>query len=257
MCPSAPQFVVRPGAGPVDARAAARLRYAVFVQEMGGNGPLVDHDRGEECDAFDPFCTHLLLEDVTRPQGDRVVGLYRLMTLDGASAGPGFYSATEFDLAPLIRSGRRLLELGRSCLHPDYRGGAAMFHLWQGLACLIADEGIDILFGVASLPGTDLSALTPSLALLHHRHRAPPDLRVTSRQVRDLYLDTVAVPDPLAALRTTPALIKAYLRLGGLVGDGVFVDLAFGVTDVCMVLDTARLNARGAAIYGQPRQDRA
>jgi L-ornithine Nalpha-acyltransferase len=227
---------------------ALRLRYAVFVQELGGDGPLVDHHARIERDAFDPKARMLVLRDLARPLGAQVVGVYRLIQADGAT-DPGFYSAQEYDLAPLLRSGQRLLELGRSCLHPEYRGGSALYHFWQGLARHVCNEGIDILFGVASFHGTDVPTLTPSLSLLHHAHLAPPDLRVTSLQPQQFVPLPETAIDRVAAVQAMPALIKAYLRLGGFVGDGVFVDHAFNTTDVCLVMETRRMNDRQRAIY--------
>ena len=224
--------------------AAQRLRYAVFVEELGGDGPLVDHAARLERDRFDPFFDHLLLWD-----GDVVVGVYRLLRDDRAADAGQFYSEDEYDLTPLRDSGRRLLELGRSCLHPDYRGGPGLMHLWQGLAGYVAERGIDILFGVASFHGTDVARLGEPLSLLHHRHLAPPDLRVRARVHQPMDLIPEPALDRRRALAAVPALIKGYLRLGGVVGDGAFVDHAFNTTDVCLVLDTARLNTQAAARY--------
>jgi L-ornithine Nalpha-acyltransferase len=179
-----PHLHLRLAASEVDLLAARRLRYAVFVEELGGDGPLVDHARRLEQDRFDPFFDHLVLVDDRRDAGalDHVIGVYRVMRDDQARAGAGFYSAGEYDLGPLERSGRRLLELGRSCVHRDYRGGTAMLHLWTGLAAYVRDHGIEILFGVASFPGTDTAALAQPLSYLHHHHLAPPALRVQARE---------------------------------------------------------------------------
>ena len=228
--------------------AAQRLRYDVFVRELGGSGVLVDHALGIEKDHFDAHCDHLLLTDVTR---EAVVGVYRLMRRSHAAKAGSFYSAGEYDLAPLLNSDRRLLELGRSCLHKEYRGGMAMFHLWNGLASYVATHRIDVLFGVASFHGTDVNAIAGPLSLLHHRHLAPIELRVRARpeafQPMDLLPEETL--DRRAAMRGVPALIKAYLRLGGTVGEGAFIDHAFNTTDVCLILDTAQMNERQARLY--------
>jgi putative hemolysin len=172
---------------------------------------------------------------------------------DQARAGEGFYSALEYDLAPLEHTGRRLLELGRSCVHPDYRGGSAMLHLWKGLADYVAGHGIDILFGAASFPGTDTAALAQPLSYLHHHHLAPPALRVEARGESCARMDLLPPEaiDRMAAMKQTPALIKAYLRLGGYVGEGAWVDCAFRTTDVCLVMDTARMNQRQRGLYAR------
>lgn len=234
-----------------DLLSAQRLRYRVFVDELGGNGALVDHDARLERDAFDAHCAHLLLIDTRRDADamDDVVGVYRLMTEEGASAAGSFYSEAEYDLSALHASGRKLLELGRSCLHVDYRGGTGMLQLWQGLAEYVQDNAVEVLFGVASFHGTDIDALAGPLSLLHHRHLAPEALRVRSRLMQPMDLVAEDTLDRIAALRETPALIKAYLRLGGCVGEGAFVDHAFNTTDVCLVMDTDRMSAAHRAIY--------
>lgn len=248
-----PAFHVRLARDADDLRAAQRLRYDVFVREMGGDGDMVDHDQGLEVDRFDPFFDHLLLLDTGRMGDDQVVGVYRLLTEEGAARIGQFYSEDEYDLSVLRASGRKLLELGRSCLHADYRGGTGMFHLWSALADYVNERGIDILFGTASFRGTDIGALAPSLSLLHHRHLAPPELRVRTKEGAFQTMDLIpeAQLDRLAAMRAVPALIKGYLKLGGVVGEGAYVDHAFNTTDVCLILDTSRMSDAQARLFGR------
>ncbi len=247
-----PNYILRLADGGDDLRGAQRLRYRVFVQEMGGDGPLVDHAAQLERDEFDPLFDHLLLVDprVDPATGDHVKGAYRLLTSDRVGTGR-FYSEAEYDLSVLRDGGRRLLELGRSCVHPDHRGGTAMFHLWNGLADYVLDRGIEVLFGVASFPGTEVAPLAKALAWLHHHHLAPPALRVAARAAQRHPMDMMAAAglDKAAAMAATPALIKAYLRLGGFVGDGAWQDFAFNTTDVCLVMDTGRMSERHRAFY--------
>lgn len=248
-----PTFALRLAADDRDLRAAQRLRYQVFVEELGGDGPLVDHANRLERDAFDPLFDHLLLIDTRRDPAllQDVVGVYRLLPGDRLAPGQPFYSEGEYDLTPLRASGRRLLELGRSCVHPDHRGGTAMFHLWNALADYVLDRGIEILFGTASFHGTDLAALRMPLAWLHHHHLAPPELRVTVKPPHGVAMDLMPEGqlDRKAAMTATPALIKAYLRLGGFVGLGAWVDHDFNTTDVCLVMDTERMSARHRDFY--------
>lgn len=234
-----------------DLRAAQRLRYAVFVTELGADGPMVDHAEGLERDAFDPLFDHLVLVDARLPLGDHVVGVYRLLPSDRVGAAGRFYSEDEFDLSPLKETGRKLLELGRSCVHPNHRGGTAMLHLWNGLADYVLERGIEVLFGAASFHGTDPKATAQSLSYLYHTHLAPPDLRVRARvaQRQEMNLMPPEALDRRAAMAATPALIKAYLRLGGFVGDGAWIDHAFNTTDVCLVMDTAQMSAKHRDFY--------
>jgi putative hemolysin len=144
-----------------------------------------------------------------------------------------------------------LLELGRSCVHRDYRGGTAMYHLWNGLADYVHQRGIEVLFGVASFHGTDIEALKLPLSYLYHHHLAPEPLRVRARGDHRLEMDLLP-PDRIdrrAAMVATPALIKAYLRVGGCVGDGAYIDREFNTTDVCLVMDTAAMSARHRDFY--------
>jgi len=245
-----PDFRVSLARDQDDLLAAQALRYDIFVEELGGGGPLVDHEARLERDRFDPFFDHLILFDDAA--GGRVVGVYRMLKGDRAEAAGAFYSEAEYDLGPLRASGRNLLELGRSCVHVDYRGGPALYHLWGGLAAYVADHGIDIMFGVASFHGTDVAALAQPLSLLHHRHLAPEALRVCARPPHAVRMDLMAATeiDRRAAMVRMPALIKAYLRLGGVVGNGAYIDHGFNTTDVCLVMDTSAMSERQKRIYG-------
>lgn len=246
--PIRPDFHVRLARSDADLRAAQRLRYEVFVAELGAGGAMVDHANRLERDAFDPFVDHLLLFD---RQTDAVVGVYRLMQPEMATRAGGYYSAAEYDLSVLEHSGKRLLELGRSCLHADYRGGTAMYHLWSALAAYVAAHQIEVLFGVASFPGTDVDALAAPLSLLHHCHLATKNLRARAhdRVFQNMNLLPEVEINRKAALVQMPSLIKAYLRLGGTVGDGAFVDHTFNTTDVFLAMETAQMSERRAQIY--------
>ncbi|MCK0148459.1 GNAT family N-acetyltransferase [Marivita sp. S6314] len=232
-----------------DIRSAQRLRYRVFVQEMGSDGPGVDHARSLETDAFDPYADHLLLRDSRLVDGDNdgVVGVYRLMTRDHAAKAGRFYSASEFDLACLTQTKRTVLELGRSCLHPKYRGGAGLLAMWQALAGYVAARDIDLMFGVASFRGTDLNSLLHPVSHLHDAYLAPAPIRVRSRMPLPMPLLPRDQINRKTAMRDTPALIKSYLKIGGVIGEGVYVDHAFNTVDVCLLLETDTLKQQGLA----------
>ena len=247
------RYTVRMAENQSEVIAAQRLRYRVFVEELGGNGTLVDHQNRLERDEFDEFAKHLILIDNDLPDDDpdRVVGAYRLMTSEDARRAGRFYSASEYDLKPLIDSGRKLLELGRSCLLPEQRGGTAMHRMWATLAGFVLSEGCEILFGVASFHGTDAEALAEPLSALYHKHLAPEDIRVRALPPNRIEMNRVPLEqiDSARALKATPALIKAYLRLGGFVGDGAWLDREFNTIDVCLMVDTGRMNPRRKAKY--------
>lgn len=242
-----------------DLTAAQRLRYRVFVQELCADGPMVDHVAQLERDEFDTVFDHLLLIDrrIDPDSLDHVVGAYRLLPSDRVGAGARYYSETEFDLTTLRASGRRLLELGRSCVHPDHRGGAAMVLLWNALADYVLDRGIEVLFGAASFHGTDPAALVQPLSYLHNNHLTPDSLRVRANAEHFQRMDLLPADqiDRRAALAGIPALIKAYLRLGGCVGEGAWIDRAFNTTDVCLVMDTAQMSGRHKDYYTRGRSE--
>jgi putative hemolysin len=123
-----------------------------------------------------------------------------------------------------------------------------MFHLWNGLAGYVLERGIEVLFGTASFHGTDVQALAMPLSWLGHHHLAPPDMRVRALAPHRVDLAQIP-PDALDRATAMPALIKAYLRLGGCVGDGAWIDHDFNTTDVCLVMDTGRMSARHRDFY--------
>ncbi|SLN34617.1 hypothetical protein ROA7450_01579 [Roseovarius albus] len=251
MKPDIPRYHVRVAQGEADIRKAQRLRYEVFVEELGSDGALVDHENRLEMDQFDPFFDHLLLLDARN--NDEVVGVYRVLRDDQAERMGRYYSEDEYDLTALKNSGRKLMELGRSCLAADHRGGPAMFYLWNALAHYVYEHGIEIMFGVASFHGTDPNEIAPSLSFLHHNHLAPENLRTKAQpaQYQNMNLCSVEEIDRRAAMKQIPPLIKAYLRLGGFVGDGAYIDHEFNTIDVCLIMDTEQLNEKQKNIYSK------
>lgn len=239
-----PHFGVRLASGPDDLAAVQRLRYDVFVAELGADGPSIDHEAQRETDRYDPYAKHLILEDLHPNAPARLVGVYRLLdTQDAAKAGQ-FYSETEFDVTALCQSNSRVLELGRACLRDDYRGGVALHHIWSGVAAYVLENDYEVLFGVASFHGTNIAELSQPLSYLHHAHSSPSDIAPIAKTENAIDMNIIPMDqvDRKAALLATPALIKAYLRMGGVVGRGAFVDHAFRTTDVCLVLDTAKID---------------
>lgn len=253
MAAEALSYEVRLARDALDLKASQRLRYEVFVEELGGTGPLVDHKARLEADEFDPLYDHLVLIDPSRSADDlaHVVGAYRLLRSDRAAEIGRFYCDAEYDLSALRSSGRKLLELGRSCVHPEHRGGAAMLMLWNALADYVLAHQIEILFGVASFHGTDPQALKMPLSWLHHHHLAPEGLRPRALPEHFQRMDLVpeAALDRRQALAEMPNLIKAYLRLGGFVGEGAFIDAPFNTTDVLLLMDTKAMSDKHRAFY--------
>ncbi|WP_068296853.1 GNAT family N-acetyltransferase [Pararhodobacter sp. CCB-MM2] len=247
-------YEVRLARDALDLKAAQRLRYEVFVEELGAHCAGADHANRLEQDALDAHFDHLLLIDRRAdPESlSHVVGVYRLLPQDRAEALGRFYSDSEYDLGPLRASGRKLVELGRSCVHPAHRRGAAMVFLWNGLAEYVIARGIEIMFGVASFHGADPEKHALALSWLHAHHLAPEALRVTVHpgpQARAMDLLPPEGLDKAQALAGIPPLIRAYLRLGGFVGQGAYLDHDFNTTDVCLIMDTSAMDARAVDHY--------
>lgn len=226
---------------PEEIDAAQSLRYRVFYEEMGARADSATLQARRDADPFDNVADHLLVVDHDLGEGsDAVVGTYRLIRGIAAARLGRFYSADEYDIAVLTGRSGELLELGRSCVAPGYRTRGTLQLLWRGIAAYVFRHRIDLMFGCASLPGTDLDALAPQLTYLFHQHLAPEELRpraLPHRYVPMLRMDP-AVLDRRAVLNALPPLVKGYLRLGGFVGDGAVLDPQFNTTDVCVVVKT-------------------
>ncbi|MBI0433165.1 GNAT family N-acetyltransferase [Roseomonas sp. KE0001] len=221
--------------------AAQALRYRVFYEEMGAQPDAAAAAARRDSDAFDAVADHLLVLDHNLGEdAAAVVGTYRLIRRQAAERAGGFYSASEYDLGPLLDTCERVLELGRSCVDTAYRSKAAMQLLWSGIAAYVAKHRVELMFGCASLRGTDLNALAMQLTYLYRNHLAPPEIRPRALAERYVAMDLMeaARVDPRAALADLPPLVKGYLRLGGFVGDGAVIDDQFNTTDVCVVVKT-------------------
>jgi putative hemolysin len=230
---------------PREIALAQRLRYQVFYEEMSAQPSPAMAALGRDFDAFDDLCDHLIVYDRQRPALQQVVGTYRLLPQAVAERHGGFYSATEYDLTPLLSRVRDgvLLELGRSCVHAGYRTSATIQLLWRGIATYMADNAVTYMFGCASFAGIDPDAHAVAMTYLHQHHLAPEDSRVRALPGRYVPMNRLpgSVVTPRAAIAALPPLIKAYLRLGAYIGDGAVVDYQFGTTDVFILLPVNRI----------------
>ncbi|MFJ8360961.1 GNAT family N-acetyltransferase [Streptomyces sp. NPDC093984] len=217
-----------------DVRAAQRLRHDVFAGEMGAL--LSTPQPGLDIDPFDAYCDHLLVTDTVTGQ---VVGTYRLLPPERAAIAGRLYSESEFDLGPLapIRSG--LVEVGRSCVHPDHRDGTVIGLIWAGIARYMVDGGHEWLAGCCSLPLADGGALAAATwERVRAKYLAPEEYRV--RPLLPWRPETPA-PEGHAEL---PPLLRGYLRLGAWVCGEPAHDPDFGVADLYVLLSMRRINAR-------------
>lgn len=240
---------VRLAQSPDDVRAAQRLRFEVFHDEMGARLPQTAVSMRMDVDAYDAIADHLLVEHETAGGLD-VVGTYRLLRQSVADSRGGFYTSGEFDLSALLEhahdTGGSLLELGRSCVAPAFRNSATIQLLWRGIADYLDTHHITHMFGCASFHGTDPSVHAEALSHLHHHLLAPPHLRARALPAGCMDMNMLALGsyDRTAALRGLPPLVKGYLRVGALVGDGAWIDEAFGTIDIFVVMPVDTIASR-------------
>ncbi len=215
-----------------EVREAQRLRYKVFAEEMGArlNGP----EPGVDADLYDPYCDHLLVRDTDTGE---VVGTYRILNPVNAKRVGSYYSEQEFDLTRLQHIRARLVELGRSCVHPDYRSGSVITLLWAGLAEYMLNNHYEYLVGCASIGmqdgGHNAAAVWHAVKT---KHLGPVEWRVFPR-----------CPLPLEALDSAPAavlppLIKGYLRVGAWVIGEPAWDPDFNTADLPILLAMKNIN---------------
>ncbi|WP_425483471.1 GNAT family N-acetyltransferase [Ancylobacter pratisalsi] len=243
-----------------DVRRAQRLRYEVFYEEMSAIPAAAARLARRDFDHFDTICDHLLVLDhddcrlVRGRRVPRVVGTYRLLRQEIAMRHGGFYTASEFDIAPLLarHPHRRFLELGRSCVLRPYRTKRTVELLWHGIWAYVRRHGVDVMFGCASLEGTDTAVLARPLAFLHHFAPAEAEWSAQALPGNAATLDLLEADtiDAKAALNELPPLIKGYLRLGAQIGRGAVVDRQFGTTDVLIVLPVERIHPRYLDHFG-------
>jgi putative hemolysin len=224
-----------------DIREAQRLRYRVFVEEMGarlsvppGTPP------GHDVDIFDAHCEHLILR--ARSHDDsigRVIGTYRVLTPAASRRVGGLYSDTEFDLTRLRPLRERMVELGRSCIDPAWRSGGAILALWAALGDFMRRNQLDTMVGCASVPMRDGGHTAASLwEQLRHSHLAPIEWQVRPRLPLPVeQLDRTLTVEP-------PALIKGYLRCGAKVLGPPAWDADFNTADLPLMMRLADLPAR-------------
>ncbi|MGF0537564.1 GNAT family N-acetyltransferase [Agrobacterium sp. ES01] len=236
--------------------AAQAVRYRVFIEEMNAKVAPEAMRRKRDVDAWDEICEHLLVLDrsIDGDPEDQIVGTYRLLRQDVAERNGGFYSASEFDIEPLLRRhpDQRFMELGRSCVLPNYRTKRTVELLWQGNWAYALKHGISALFGCASFHGTQPEEHALALSFLHHNLRARDEWAVEARRelFRNMDLMPVEAISARKAMTALPPLIKGYMRLGAMVSTGAVVDHAFNTTDVMIILPITSISDRYLNYYG-------
>jgi L-ornithine Nalpha-acyltransferase len=250
---------VRLAATKKEVRKAQRLRFRVFFQEGGALADARTAFTRRDGDRFDKHCDHLIVIDHAARNRfgkikPKVVGAYRLLRSDVAFAKCGFYSADEYNISELIlrHPHKRFLELGRSCVLSAYRGKRTIDLLWRGLLAYIRHYDIDVLIGCASFEGANAFAHASALSYLAHFARAGDEWRVRARDERHVPMEMLSREsvDQRRALASLPPLIKGYLRVGAMFGDGAVIDRKFNTVDVFVVMPVRQMDARYLEHFG-------
>lgn len=236
--PATPEFSVGLALTAAEVRESQRLRYRIFAEEMGAR--LDTSEPGLDVDAYDAYCRHLIVRD--RATREVVASTRVLLDADARLAG-GFYSQSEFDIEPLLSTSGRILEIGRTCVHPDYRSGAAIGLLWSGLARCIDIRAYQYLIGCASVPmGANGATAVGAYELLKDKYLLPEASRVTPKRP----LPHRSLADAERSKPSLPPLLKAYIRLGARIGGEPCWDPAFDCADLFIVLSPLELQKRYA-----------
>lgn len=224
-----------------EVRQCQRLRYRIFAEEMGA---ILDTAiPGVDEDGFDSLCKHLLVRDI---RSGEIVGTTRLLIDSDPDSDVHFYSETEFDMKSVMALPGRLMEIGRTCIHPDYRNGSTIAVLWQGLARMMVLHDVDYLIGCASIPLDDGGANAAAVMnRLREKGFGAPHLRVYPYK-----LLPSPVTDAIGTVRF-PSLLKAYLRLGAVICGEPYWDVQFNVADVFVLLNRDQIDRRYARHFIQ------
>ena len=238
------QLVLSQATTAVELREVQRLRYKVFIETMGLTS-LANAD-GLDSDEFDAHCDHLIVRDADTL---KVVGTYRVLSAAKAAKIGRLYSENEFDLSRLKNLRGRMVEAGRACIHPKYRGGSVIMLLWSGLAEYMRRERCDYLVGCASISLADGGSNARALwQHLRATHLAAPCWQVQPHN--PLRLDVVNAVDGTVQATgaqipaATPPLIKGYLRCGARLLGPPAIDVAFNTADLPMMMRLADLAPR-------------
>jgi len=244
--------------------ACQQLRYRVFYEELHARPDDEARRTRRDADRFDAICDHLVVvrlspsesPDPIMLRDGELVGTYRLLRQEIAERHGGFYTAGEFEIAPLLarHPGMKFLELGRSCVLAPYRTKPVVELLWQGIWNYVRAHDVDVMIGCASLEGTDPAAHALPLGFLAASAKPPAEWQVSARPERYVAMQDIPADeiDPKAAMKTLPPLIKGYLRLGCYIGDGAVIDRQFNTVDVLIILPVSDIDGRYFAHFGQP-----
>ncbi len=230
-------------------KKAQALRYSVFYKEKKAIPTISKKILRLDYDKIDKFADHLIVIDKNSKNiKNKIVGTYRLLRGDIAAHCGGFYTSSEFDLSRVLNSYKisQILELGRSCVHQDYRNGTIMNLLWKAIANYVKLYDIKILLGCASFHGIDVMKFTNELSYLRKNFSLSDELSVKSldTKIYPAYTEINSNTNDLRTFVKLPPLIKGYLRIGGKVSYDCFVDYKFNTIDLCVIVTTENINEK-------------
>ena len=242
-------FVIKIAEKKSELKKAQSLRYSVFYKEKKAIPTILKKILRLDYDKIDKYADHLIVLDKNR-RGikNKIVGTYRLLRGDITALCGGFYTSSEFDLSKILKSykNNQILELGRSCVHKDYRNGNIMNLLWKAIAEYIKLYDIKILLGCASFHGTDVMKYTNELSYLRNNFSLPDELSVKSLDSKS-YSTNIKINSDTGDIRTfvkLPPLIKGYIRIGGKVSHDFFIDHNFNTIDLCVIVRTDNIDEK-------------
>ncbi len=238
---------------------AQELRYKVFYEEYGATpiGNMAETKRDH--DEFDDVSTHLLVIDTNDADNHKVIGTYRMFRQEINDDIHPFYTEREFDITNLKENAKSLMEVGRSCILDGYRTRFALQLLWQGIGSFIFHHDVDYLFGCASFEGyKSVDELALPLSYLYHYHLAREEIRPKALDKFFTNINIIPKEDinQKEAIKSLPPLIKGYLRLNGVIGDGAMIDIQWASVDVCIMVEKAALSEKHVEYYRRDRSEK-
>jgi len=239
--PKASGFVLGLARTNEELESIQRLRYNVFTEEM--NAVFPDAVDGLDADRYDPWCEHLMVKEIGT---GLVVGTYRLLTPANARKAGGYYSETEFDLSGLGALYGEIVEVGRSCTHPDYRSGSVIMLLWSGIASWVQQYGFRYVLGCASVSLRDDGVTAAEVWRTASKAMAN---RIDLPQVIPRYRYPVERLGSVLPARMPP-LIKGYLKLGATICGEPAWDPDFNTADFPVLLDVTTMDGRYRRHFG-------
>ena len=228
-------------------KQAQALRYSVFYKEKKAKPTFTKKIIKLDYDKIDKYADHLIVLDKKNTK-NKIVGTYRLIRGDVAKLFGGYYSSSEFNLINITNNykDKHILELGRSCVHQDYRNGSIMNLLWKAIAEYVKLYDIKILMGCASFSGIEPTKYSDELSYLRQNFCLPEHLSVESldKNIYPVYKLKENNSNQLRIFAKLPPLLKGYLRIGGKVSHNFYVDHNFNTIDLCVVVNTSDIDKK-------------